>query len=131
MSDKSQKSVAHSLEIKEHLLPHIPYLLQDLWVLGSDSEAIISLIGHLNLPEKTRILDLGCGKGAISILLAAEYGFHVTGIDALIPFLENARIIAEEKGLSNLCEFINLDILEFTAKEHEFDLVILALLAEI
>ncbi|MCK5199726.1 MAG: hypothetical protein KAR21_15320 [Spirochaetales bacterium] len=33
MNDKSQQSVANSLEVEEQLLPYMPYLLQDLWAL--------------------------------------------------------------------------------------------------
>ena len=32
------------------------------------------------LPQGSTILDVGCGTGTISILLAKE-GYHVTGID--------------------------------------------------
>ena len=33
-----------------------------------------------NLPKGSRILDVGCGIGGSSRILAKHYGFHVTGI---------------------------------------------------
>jgi len=120
-------SVAESLETSIRLLPHLPYLLQDLWALGSSVEDIISLIGDLDLPpEKTRILDLGCGKGAAIIRLAQKFGFKVVGIDAMQPFLKVASEKARALGVSQLCKFEMADIHAYVSDLHDFDVVILA-----
>jgi 2-polyprenyl-3-methyl-5-hydroxy-6-metoxy-1,4-benzoquinol methylase len=68
------------------MLPYIPYLLQDLWALGSSVEIILKVIKELELPKSAKVLDLGCGKGAVSIQIASRFGFHVTGIDAMEHF---------------------------------------------
>jgi len=127
MSPNTEESVSNSLEVEQHLLPHIPYLLQDLWALGSSVDQIIEIVGSLNLsPADAKLLDLGCGKGALSIQLAAKYGFTVVGIDAMTPFLEDAWDKAKEYQVSHLCRFEEQDILKFVSVEHDFDLVILA-----
>jgi 2-polyprenyl-3-methyl-5-hydroxy-6-metoxy-1,4-benzoquinol methylase len=55
------------------LRPFLPELLQDLWEIGSSAETMLALMKkhalHL-LPPPRKILDLGCGKGAISIPIA-------------------------------------------------------------
>ena len=38
------------------------------------------LIGKLNLQASDRVLEIGFGWGEASILMASEYGCHVTGI---------------------------------------------------
>jgi SAM-dependent methyltransferase len=127
MTEKNiEQSISDSLETSSYMLPYIPYLLQDLWALGSSVEIILKVIEELRLPKTARILDLGCGKGAVSIQIASRFGFHVTGIDAMEPFLRDAIRKAEEFNVSNLCEFIKADILNYTLNKHNFDIVILA-----
>lgn len=71
MSEQSNKSIANSLETNERLLSYLPFLLQDLWALGSSIEEIIKLVGDLKLLSgQTKVLDLGCGKEAVSIQIA-------------------------------------------------------------
>jgi cyclopropane fatty-acyl-phospholipid synthase-like methyltransferase len=52
------------------------------------------LIGTLPLSsDSAKVLDLGCGKGAVSVQIASKFGFDVVGIDAMSEFLsENTRI---------------------------------------
>ncbi|MEN8194738.1 MAG: class I SAM-dependent methyltransferase, partial [Bacteroidota bacterium] len=108
------------------------YLLQDLWALGSSVDQIIDAVDTFNLhTPSVKILDLGCGKGALSVRLASKYRLKVVGIDAIPEFLDYAIEKAVEYNVSHLCEFIEDDILEFTSVEHDFDIVILASLGGI
>ncbi|HEN21231.1 MAG TPA: class I SAM-dependent methyltransferase [Desulfobacteraceae bacterium] len=132
MPDQTEQSIADSLGVDRQLLPYIPFLLQDLWALGSSVDYIIDVVGSLNLPPaQTKLLDLGCGKGAVSIQIASKFRHRVVGVDRMTAFLEDARQKASEYHVSRLCEFINQDIMEFVSTEHEFDLVILASLGGI
>ena len=132
MSKQTEQSIADSLEIDKKLLPYIPFLLQDLWALGSSVDFIIDVVGSLNFPPtQAKLLDMGCGKGAVSIRIASQYGLTVVGVDRMAPFLEDAQKIAMEYHVSHLCEFRNQDIMEFVSVEHKFDLVILASLGGI
>jgi ubiquinone/menaquinone biosynthesis C-methylase UbiE len=131
MSEKTRQSVSNSLEAGQKLLPYMSYLLQDLWALGCSERDILRSVGSLDLNYKATVLDLGCGKGAITVQLAATYGYTVTGIDAMPEFLEDARRKAEAYHVSQLCKFIEHDILKYTTSVHEFDLVILASLGGI
>ncbi|MFC1551525.1 class I SAM-dependent methyltransferase [Candidatus Latescibacterota bacterium] len=132
MSDRTEQSIADSLETDKKLLPHMPFLLQDLWALGSSVEYILDLIGVSGFsPENTHILDLGCGKGAVSVQAASRFGFQVTGVDFMESFLEEARKKSREYDVSHLCSFKKKDIIEYVSCEHEFDVVILASLGGI
>jgi len=127
MAEKNtEQSISNSLETNTKMLPYIPYLLQDLWALGSSVEIILKVIEELELPKPAKVLDLGCGKGAVSIQIASRFGFHVTGIDAMEAFLQDAIRKSKENNVENLCEFIKEDIIQFTSNEHNYDVVILA-----
>ncbi len=131
MSEQTEQSIADSLEANKRILPYMPYLLQDMWALGCALESIITAVGSVGLHHKSKVLDLGCGKGAASVQLAAEFRCNVLGIDATEPFLKDAQTKASEHKVSNLCEFVQEDILEYVKTEHHFDLVILASLGGI
>lgn len=47
------------------------------------------LISHINLSHPRRILDLGCGKGLTSILLASRYDAQIFAADLWIEPTEN------------------------------------------
>ncbi|MBN1154254.1 class I SAM-dependent methyltransferase [candidate division KSB1 bacterium] len=127
MTENPERSISDSLEVDQKLLPYMPFLLQDLWALGSSVDDILSAIRSLELPaDQTRILDLGCGKGAVSVRIASQFGYNVVGIDAMEPFLVVAREKAADYKVSHRCQFINQDIVDYVLQEHEFDVVILA-----
>lgn len=60
------------------------------------------------LPEKKnlRILDVGCGTGFFTILLAKE-GHQVTGIDLTPDMITHAKKLAEEEKAD--CQFAVMD----------------------
>ena len=53
-------------------------------------EFIARLIAHFSIPKGSRILDVACGRGRHSRILAAE-GFYVTGIDLSAASISYAR----------------------------------------
>jgi len=132
MNDDSKKSIADSLETETKLLPYMPYLFQDLWPMGCSANQIIDSIASLDFPSgNVKVLDLGCGKGALSVQIAAKFGFDVTGIDAMPEFLKFAEEKSAEFKVASLCTFINDDILNYAADKHDFNVVILASLGGI
>lgn len=132
MDNDSQKSVANSLEVETKLLPYMPYLLQDLWAMGCSVNQILDLITNLNLPAgSVKVLDLGCGKGALSVQVAVKFGFNVAGVDAMPEFLKVAEEKSTEYKVISLCTFIKEDILKYVKEIHNFNIVILAALGGI
>ncbi|MCL2051912.1 MAG: methyltransferase domain-containing protein [Lachnospiraceae bacterium] len=108
------------------LLPFLPYLLQDFWELGSDPAVMAKLIKkHVDVSPETRILDLACGKGAVSVKIAAELRIKVKGIDLLPEFIEYAHEKAREFDVADICEFAIGDINEAVKNEIGYDGVIL------
>ncbi len=126
MNDQTLEKLARSLTgDSTDIIPFLPYLLQDLWELGSSPQEMLSLIkNHISLNEEARVLDLGCGKGAVSIRLAKELGCCCKGIDLLPDFVQYAREKATEYDVDGLCDFAVGDIAEAVQAERGYDLVI-------
>jgi SAM-dependent methyltransferase len=49
-------------------------------------------------PDGARVLEVGCGPGRLSILLASRYGLDVTGLDLDPAMIERAIANAERSG---------------------------------
>ena len=71
--------------------------------------------------KNLRILDVGCGAGFFSVLLAKE-GYQVTGVDLTPDMVENARTLAEEEKTD--CEFLVMDAENLRFADESFDVVI-------
>lgn len=63
------------------------------------TELLLSLAAPL--PERPRVLDLGSGTGAATLILAGIEGAHVTAVDVYPPFLEQLRTAAEAAGVAD------------------------------
>ena len=126
MTKETQEKLASSLTAETtELIPFLPYLLQDFWELGSDPDAIVEVVkNHIPLSKNTKILDLACGKGAVSVKLAQKLGVKVKGVDLLTDFLDYAKEKAQEYNVSDLCEFAHGDINEAVKTEKGYDCVV-------
>ncbi len=121
----TEQSVAEALEAPLELLPFLPELLADFEELGGSASMILDFLKPLKLdPEKTRVLDLGCGRGTISLALADKLGWRVRGIDAFEPFVRAAREEAKRRELSHLCSFELGDLRDVVRHISEYDVLI-------
>ena len=68
---------------------------------GSDASTRRALAAVGPLPERPRILDLGCGPGRQTVVLAQETGGDVIAVDLLPPFLEQVEERVARAGLSD------------------------------
>lgn len=108
------------------LFPFLSYILQDVWELGSSPKAIIDLVRkHTDDRSTLTVLDLGCGKGAVSINLAKELKCKCVGIDAVEAFIEEANRKAIEFDVKHTCRFEVRDIRHVSASWGRFDVIIL------
>jgi cyclopropane fatty-acyl-phospholipid synthase-like methyltransferase len=120
-------SIVESLDGQdEQIFPHLPYLLQDLWEIGASPAHLIQMIKKNKLSTRvTKALDLGCGKGAVSIQLAKEFNLNVHGIDAMPAFIKDAKRWALKYDVKDLCQFELADIRLKVASLNGYDLIIL------
>lgn len=108
------------------IVRYLPELLQDFWELGSDPDLVVGWLEEEGLGEgERRVLDLGCGKGAVSLAVAERLGCRVRGVDALPAFVEIARAEARRRSLDRLCRFEHGDIREVVQGARDYDAVLL------
>lgn len=108
------------------IVPFLPYILQDFWEIGTPSGVVTALVrkhcaGHSTL----NVLDLGCGKGAVSVKLAEAFQCNCYGIDGIPDFIETSKEKAREYGVNALCRFETGDIREKINDLDLFDVIIL------
>ena len=122
-----EDSVVHAMDgTNSQIFKYLPYILQDLWEFGASPEIIINLIKkHKSDFERLKILDLGSGKGAVSIKIAKEFKCHCFGIDAVREFVDESIIKAKEYNVEKYCEFEVGDIRTKLFDEINFDIVML------
>ena len=73
--------------------------------------------------EKPHILDVGCGPGTPTILLAKMSGGDIVGIDTHQSYLDRLKRRAEKDGLSDRIEAINHSMLDMDFPDNHFDII--------
>ena len=81
---------------------------------------LVKWSGLDKLPKGSRILDIGCGIGGSSRILAKDYGFNVTGITISPAQVKRAR---ELTPLGLNCNFQVMDALDLKFEDGSFDAV--------
>lgn len=128
-----EECVSNALDCNDsRLLPFLPYILQDFWGMGSNPEVMIDMARkhHADTPALT-VLDLGCGKGVVSVQMAKELGCQCHGIDAIAEFIAVAEQKAAEYGVANLCRFEVGDIRERVSSLGKYDVIILGSIGQV
>lgn len=132
MSEVNKKLAISLSSESVEIIPYLPYLLQDLWELGSSPLEICDLIvNNIAINCDTRVLDLACGKGAVSVKLAKKFKLQVKGIDILEDFIFYAEKKASEWGVDKYCKFIVQDINKSVLTEKGYDIVILGAVGDV
>ncbi len=109
-----------------HLFPYLPYILQDLWEMGASPEVVLELVQrHTTDHSSLKVLDLGCGKGAVLIKLAKAFKCHGHGIDAVEEFIDEAKNKAKEFNVGEYCCFECDDIRVRISDLRDYDIIIL------
>lgn len=104
----NQRSFGYSLDNQEELL--------------NDQEKWIELINfYLKINKGMKVLDLGCGPGFFSVLLA-NYGCQIIDIDYSDKMLEEARNNAGKFKVN--VEFQKMDVQNLAFQDETFDLII-------
>jgi ubiquinone/menaquinone biosynthesis C-methylase UbiE len=122
-----EESVVTAMDgTNSELFPFLPYILQDLWEIGADPEIVIDMIcRHAESYHDLKVLDLGCGKGAVAIRIAKKLNCICHGIDAVTEFIDFAKQKAMEFQVDHLCRFEVGDIRVRIKELTTYDIIIL------
>lgn len=128
MTQISEKSIIHRQDAKE--------FIEDYWTKRApgfkslrreelQSEKMRQwqeeICRHLPTEKPLKILDIGCGAGFFSILLAAK-GYDVTGIDLTESMIEEAVSLAAEEKSNARFQVMDAEKLAFP--DETFDVVV-------
>jgi ubiquinone/menaquinone biosynthesis C-methylase UbiE len=94
------------------------------WASTAAALELIHVLGPNQVPEGTRLLDLGCGVGVWSVAIAHKVAdLHITLVDDEASLL-GARGTAESIGLTDRLEVIEGDYRELELPAAGFDIVV-------
>lgn len=85
--------------------------------------ATLAWVDELGLSSDSRILEIGCGAGFLSVALAKR-GLRVHAIDAAEAMVELTRQYAQEVGVAELVTVAIGDVYDLHFPDDSFDLVI-------
>lgn len=115
-----------SLDLDDsQIVPFIPEILKDLWELGSIADYVVELVEkHIPQNKLKKVVDLGCGKGAVLIQLSEKVKFEGIGIDLMPQFIDDARNYAARQSYSKHLKFEVGDLKEQHERHPIFNHVI-------
>ncbi len=90
---------------------------------GNAASSIKALEALTDLPPSPRILDVGCGPGEQTLLLAEKTGGRVVAVDTHDPFLEVLKEKADRVGLGDQIQTENQSMSELRFPDGSFDLI--------
>lgn len=105
-----EREVAASVDATADLLPVFGELFAELDGLGSLPVRTCGLLRKWGVGEGSRVMDLGCGKGAVGVEVARRLGSRVDGVDGCAAFVEAARELAAKRGVEGRCRFLVGDV---------------------
>ncbi len=86
------------------------------------AEVSNELVNEIYLND-TKVLDVGCGLGGPSRMLADQFNCQVTGIDICDEYIRTAQKLSEITGLADKTEFIQADATDLPFEKGTFDIV--------
>ncbi|MCK4661482.1 MAG: methyltransferase domain-containing protein [Bacteroidales bacterium] len=124
--DDSKQAFLKSLDlIDQEVEKFIPFILEDLWELGSMPDYVIKLVKkNINPFNIKKVVDFGCGKGAVLIKLSKVFDIVGLGIDIVPEFIESAKKYSIENKISDRIKFETGDLKDYVSNTRDTDLVI-------
>jgi ubiquinone/menaquinone biosynthesis C-methylase UbiE len=79
------------------------------------------LMQNIKLDKDKKVLDIACGKGTTSILIAKKFGCRVVGIDISPVLIEDAKELTKRNKVDKLIDFQVADATHLPFNDNEFD----------
>ena len=77
----------------------------------------------VGLPDRPRVLDVGCGPGMQTMVLAQELDGQITAVDLYEEYLEQLKARVAAAGVMDRIEGLAGDMNDLALPEHHFDLI--------
>jgi len=95
--------------------------IDQLHLGGRRASRHLAALGHLS--SGMRVLDVGCGTGGASRLLAAELGCETLGVDITPAFVTAAEWLSRATGLAERTRFLCADAARTPLPDRRFEAV--------
>lgn len=83
------------------------------------------MVGRMDLKKNIRILEIGCGTGQLSYMLAKKTGKKVLGTDLCKPFIREAKSNYKLPNLDyQILDFNDKKSVAAVTKKHKFDYLV-------
>lgn len=105
----------------EHLTLDEVAGIDQLHLGGRAASRSLAALGALRSDQ--RVLDVGCGTGGASRLLADEAGCQVVGVDITAAFVEVAEWLSAATGLAQRTRFLCADAARTPLPDGSFDVI--------
>lgn len=79
------------------------------------------LLDQLNFSRTDHILDVGCGLGGTSRLVASKYSSRVSGVDLAKEYIDTGKALCRWVGLDKLIDLRQASALEMPFDKESFD----------
>jgi len=89
---------------------------------GDEQSTLRALAQMKDLPSAPSILDIACGPGAQTLVLARQPGAQVTAVDTHQPFLDDLSQRAAVAGVAGRIRLLNMSMFALSFPE-QFDLL--------
>jgi len=87
-------------------------------------EVTLKALGFIeNLTDKSNIVDIGCGTGGQTMVLAQNTAGNITGIDLFPDFINQLNQNAQSRNLQDRVKGVVGNMEELPFKDEEFDLI--------
>ncbi|HBS85012.1 MAG: hypothetical protein A2W91_07235 [Bacteroidetes bacterium GWF2_38_335] len=102
---------------------HWGYFLSESDSLDMATNNLINAMSNLVKPTvKDKIIDIGCGIGHPAFHLHALFGSEVFGVSISENGINEANILAEEKGFQDKTSFFVMDAMNLNFPDNAFDI---------
>ncbi len=84
-------------------------------------QASEEFLDQLSFSENSHVLDIGCGIGGASRLVASRYQCKVTGIDLTLEYIETGKVICSWLGLNKLISLYQGSAIDMPFDNNDFN----------
>ena len=124
LGKKHLRDVMEIMGIEEEMVRLLPRIRSKTSIMNPWGRSLPGIFRELKLRSGQELLDIPCGEGGVSVLLAKKYRVTVTGCDVVPEYVERANCLAQKQGVGELCRFAVKDARDVVRNGKRFDILL-------